>query len=101
MNHVFVDTLYFVAIFQANDQWHDSAVEVLKTVIGLNFVTTDSVLIEVLNYFARFDESIRLKASTLVRDTLEEPSFRIIEQTQAVFLRGLELYESRLDKATA
>ncbi len=74
------------------------AVDVRKNIADRNFVTTDSVLSEVLNYFSCFREEVRQEASVLIRDVLSEPKFEVVEQTRNVFLKGLELYESRLDK---
>lgn len=98
MSSIFIDTLYFVAIFQVTDQWHKTAVDVRKNIADQNFVTTDSVLSEVLNYFSGFREEVRREASVLIRDVLSEPKIEVLEQTRHVFLKGLELYESRLDK---
>lgn len=98
MKRIFVDTLYFVAIFQVNDQWHKTAVDIRKHVTDRNFVTTDTVLCEVLNYFSGFNADVRQGASILVRDVLSEPKFEVVEQTRNMLLKGLELFESRLDK---
>ncbi len=98
MNVAFVDTQYFVAIFQESDQWHKRAVELESQIVGYNFVTTDSVLCEVLNYFSGYGKETRHEVSAIVFDILDDESFQVIEQTRDVFLNGLKLYESRLDK---
>lgn len=98
MKIAFVDTQYFVAIFQESDQWHTRAVELEYQIIGYNFVTTDSVLCEVLNYFCGYGTETRREVSAFVEDILIDGSFQVIEQTRGVFLKALELYESRLDK---
>ena len=98
MNVGFVDTYYFVAIFQESDQWHERAVELESQIVGYNFVTTDSVLCEVLNYFCGYGTETRREVSAFVEDILVDGSFQVIEQTRDVFLEALELYESRLDK---
>ena len=53
MKIAFVDTQYFVAIFQESDQWHERAIEIEAQITNYKFVTTDSILCEVLNYFSR------------------------------------------------
>ena len=98
MNVGFVDTYYFVAIFQESDQWHERAVELESQIVGYNFVTTDSVLCEVLNYFCGYGTETRREVSAFVEDILVDGSFQVIEQTRDVFLKALELYETRLDK---
>lgn len=98
MNVAFVDTQYFVAIFQESDQWHEKAVELESQIVGYNFVTTDSILCEVLNYFSGYGKETRQEVSAIIFDILNDESFQVIEQTREVFLEGLKLYESRLDK---
>ncbi len=65
---------------------------------GYNFVTTDSVLAEVLNYVSGYGSVARREIAALVADVLDDENFQVIEQTREVFLEGLSLYESRLDK---
>jgi predicted nucleic acid-binding protein len=98
MNVGFVDTQYFIAIFQESDQWHERAVELELQIGGYNFVTTDSVLTEVLNYFSGYGSITRREIAALVADVLADEIFQVIEQTRDVFLNALELCESRLDK---
>jgi predicted nucleic acid-binding protein len=98
MNVAFVDTQYFIATFQESDQWHDRAKKVEFQIVGYKFVTTDSVLCEVLNYFSGYGEETRQEVSAFVIEVLTDVSFQVIEQTRDEFLKGLELYESRLDK---
>jgi len=51
MSSLFIDTHYFIAILQEKDQWHERAKEVENEIDRYSFVTTDSVLVEVLNIF--------------------------------------------------
>src|ERR1035438_60651 len=51
-----------------------------------------------LNYFAAWGPHFRRKASTNVQNMRENRMVRIVPQTPASFLAGLELYRSRLDK---
>jgi predicted nucleic acid-binding protein len=59
MNPIFIDTLYIVALFNPRDEWHSRAVEVEPTVRGRGFVTTESVLAEVLNFFSSYGAQAR------------------------------------------
>lgn len=65
---------------------------------GYNFVTTDSVLTEVLNYFSGYGSIARREIAALVADVSADENFQVVEQTRNIFLNALELYESRLDK---
>jgi len=98
MNIAFVDTQYFVAIFQQSDQWHQRAAELESQIGGYNFVTTDSILCEVLNYFSSYAEETRREVSAFILEVLADVNFEVIEQTRNEFLKGLHLYASRLDK---
>lgn len=98
MKTAFVDTQYFAALFQESDQWHTRAVELEPQIGGYHFVTTDAVLIEVLNYFSAYGSITRREIAALVADVLADENFQVIEQTREVFLNALELYKSRLDK---
>ena len=98
MNVAFVDTQYFIAIFQPSDQWHEKAVAVEALLNNYEFVTTDAVLTEVLNYFGEYGEQTRLETVALVRDVFSAPRFDVVETNRAEFLRGVNLYENRLDK---
>jgi predicted nucleic acid-binding protein len=98
MTQAFVDSYYFIAIFQEGDQWHELAVRVESQISNYSFVTTDLVLCEVLNYFSGFGPEIRLEVSAFIDDVLTDPAFRVVEQTRNIFLEGMYLYKSRLDK---
>ena len=98
MNSVFVDTQYFIATFQESDQWHEKAKEVELKIVGYKFVTTDSILCEVLNYFSGYGAETRQEVSAFILEVLADVNFQVIEQVRDEFLKGLELYASRLDK---
>ncbi len=98
MKVAFADTQYLVAIFQASDQWHERAIEIESKINGYKFVTTDAVLGEVLNYFCGYGAEVRQEISAVVLDILTDENFEVLEQTRSVFLKGLDFYNSRLDK---
>ena len=98
MNRIFVDTLYWIAIFNPRDQWHRQAVEVEAALRGGNFLTTEAVLIEVLNYISGYGPSARCRTAAVVRDVLNDANVEVVPQTTDEFLSGLALCESRPDK---
>lgn len=98
MRKVFVDTLYLVALISKNDQWRSKAVEAKAQVTDAMFVTTEIVLIEVLNFLSEYGETLRNQVSLFVRDVLEDVDFDVVSYGETTLLNGLELYESRLDK---
>lgn len=98
MRKVFVDTLYFVALINKNDQWRSKALEVKAEVADAKFVTTEIVLIEVLNFLSEYGDTLRHQVSLFVRDVLQDIDFDVVSYGETTLLDGLELYESRLDK---
>lgn len=98
MKRLFCDTLYFTALINPKDQWHQSAVKIEPLVETLDLVTTEEVLIELLNFYSEFGRRMRLEVSLYVRQLLINPKFEIIGRNELSFLNALELYESRLDK---
>ncbi len=97
MKRVFVDTLYWIASINPRDQWH-SQVLALDAKLKADFVTTESVLIEVLNYFSGFGADIRLQVAIIVDDLLQSEKVEIVPQTRSAFISALELYRARKDK---
>jgi len=51
---VFVDTLYFVALFNPRDQWHERAFAASKLIADAKLITTEDVLVELLNFFSEY-----------------------------------------------
>ncbi len=54
----FVDTLYFVALFNPRDQWHEQAVAASKLIEDTKLITTEEVLVELLNFFSEYGERL-------------------------------------------
>jgi predicted nucleic acid-binding protein len=98
MKTVFADTIYWVAGLNPRDQWHETVVRAEVELGDSQLITTESVLIEVLNYYSEFKPFLRQGAATLVRETLNNLDVEVIEHSHETFLAGLELYEARPDK---
>ena len=56
MKTAFVDTLYFVALFNPRDQWHERAVAASTLVAETKLITTEDVLVELLTFFSEYGE---------------------------------------------
>ena len=94
----FVDTLYLVARLNPKDQWHKAALEIEPLIKGRHLVTTETVLIELLNYLAEFPPQMREAVAKFVKLALDGFLVEVVFHTHDAFLQGLELYENRLDK---
>jgi len=98
MTKIFVDAQYFVALVTPKDQWRERAMQARVGIVGRKFVTTEAVLIEVLNFLCNHGPALRREVSLFVRDILQDVDFDVVSQNDTTLLNGLDLYESRLDK---
>ncbi|TRT54917.1 MAG: PIN domain-containing protein [Microcystis aeruginosa Ma_QC_C_20070703_M131] len=98
MKIVFVDSLYWIALINPKDQWHSVTVEAKKRYGSAKFVTTEAVLIEVLNYFSTYGARFRFISSQVTRAILDDPDIEVLPINSSLFLSGLNLDEQTLDK---
>lgn len=98
MRKVFADTSYWVAILWLEDQWRDAAKAASENVRTSEIVTTETVLIEVLNYFSEFRADIKERIVISVEAILKDEDILVLLHNHEDFLKALELYKSRLDK---
>jgi hypothetical protein len=92
----FVDTFYYVALLSPRDEWHDRVLAFHRGLAGLT-TTTEAVLIEVANTFA--GGPLRKKAAELIKAEHESVDTIVVPVDGRLFTRGLDLYQSRSDKA--
>ena len=98
MKQIFADTSYWVAVFWFEDQWREAALKATDKIGKAEIVTTETVLIEVLNYFSEFRAEIKEKAADAVKTLLNNDEILVLHHRHEDFLKALELYKSRLDK---
>lgn len=95
MSTVFADTLYWIALINSRDQWHQRAVSINADLSEARLVTTDSVLTELANFFAEYGDIMRRKVALAIRTVLSDEQVEVLSETRQTFLDGLTLYESR------
>ncbi|MDX2239982.1 MAG: PIN domain-containing protein [Leptolyngbyaceae cyanobacterium bins.302] len=98
MRNLFVDTFYWTALINSKDDWHQRVLELTTNLRSPRFITTEEVLLEVLNFFCNQGVRSRQHAIDLINDVLNNPEVEVIEQTHQSFMAGFGLYQSRLDK---
>jgi uncharacterized protein len=98
---VFADTVYWVALIHPNDEWRGPALTATSLLDDALLVTTDSILIEVLNFFAEHGDEARLRAVSAIEALLTNAQTEVVPQTHENFLAGLALYKHAPTKATA
>lgn len=102
MREVFADTQYFVALLSEGDGAHEQALlhaDDLAVRKDTRLVTTDAVLMEVLNTFARWGDQPRQQAAGFVSGLLVDPAALVVAQTRERLRSGIERYAQRLDKS--
>jgi uncharacterized protein len=92
---VFVDTFYWIARINPRDRWHRKAVELSSSLKDTRLITSESVLIELLNYFSGYGPEMRLAVAQIVRKIMADENIMLWSYG---FEEGLTLFETRLDK---
>lgn len=98
MSALFADTFYWIALADYTDEAHQRALTLTAERPDAAIVTTDEVLAEYLTFFAAAPAVIRGEVAASVQDMLANPLIRVIPQSRASFLAGLDLYIRRSDK---
>jgi predicted nucleic acid-binding protein len=98
LKRIFADASYWIALINPKDQWRGRAVEASRSLGATLLLTTDEVLIEVLNYFADRGDEMRRAAAINVQEILLNRDVAIIPSSHDSFTSGLSLYQARLDK---
>jgi predicted nucleic acid-binding protein len=92
---IFLDTLFFVALVNERDQYHQRADELSLELAGRRFLTTDAVLLEIGNSLAR---SFKDVATETIHDLLTSDDTEVVRLTPALFEEGFDLYRTHRDK---
>lgn len=95
MKAVFGDSLYFLALLNPRDAYHQRAVEFARAWRGV-IVTTRWVLAEVCDGLS--NPANRGLATVLVKRVSSAERFRLLRSSDDLFDRGFELYRQRADK---
>ena len=98
MTIVFADSLYWIALINGRDQWHERVVSIKTTLADSSLITTESVLMGVANFFSEYCEVMRRKVVLAIRAILTDEQVEVVSATRQTFVDGLTLYESRADK---
>ena len=98
MKQIFADTFYWVALINPQDNWHQRAREVTSSLKNVKLVTTDEVLVELLNFMSVRGANRKRRTVEFIDNLLQNPRLQVIPQNRESFLQGFELYRRRPDK---
>jgi uncharacterized protein len=89
---VFADTGYWLALFDPRDGLHDRALRFPESSKPIRILTTQMVLTEVLNAFAKKGPALRAGVSAAVLELAKNPQVQVIPQTAKQFRAALIEY---------
>ncbi len=98
MKKIFADTFYWAALLNPKDQWREAAKDAQHNLEKIRLVTTETVLIELLNFFSEYGAEMRQTVVDTVRDILVGLDVEYVSHSPEIFLDALDFYERRLDK---
>src|SRR5260370_8101803 len=97
MRRIFADTSYWMALVNPRDQIHQKAVSVSQRLSSESLLTTEMVLVEVLNSFS--DSLYRESVGRMVASLRQDQNLTIMPQTPAQFDSAVQRYQQAADKS--
>jgi uncharacterized protein len=101
ISSVFADSVYWIALISRQDALHDRAMEISKGLRDTLIVTSDMVLVEVLNAFAGRGEYARKSATDSVTKICTNLAVCVVPQTRELFEGAHSLIEGELTRSGA
>lgn len=98
MRVVYADTSYWIALLYPLDHHHEHARAVTSELGDLTLVTSELVLVELLNFAAGRGEYLREKTAAFVQAAFDNTYLDVVPATHELLLAALRLYAQRLDK---
>jgi predicted nucleic acid-binding protein len=98
MKKVFADTGYWIALVNPRDQLHVRAVDVTRELASVLVVTSEMVLVELMNSFSDAGP-LREAAGEVVQGLRGSGYVKIIPQTSQQFESALRRYQQAADKS--
>ena len=98
MDDVFADACYWIARLNARDSLHEVAMLLSETLENRRIVTSESVLGEVLNFFAEWGPSYRQAAVALMQDLRSNSNVDVLGQSTEQFWNAVAYYNARPDQ---
>ncbi len=101
MRVLFVDSAFYIAVLNPRDRFYTAATAIRLAFARQSdelFVTTESVLVEVLTRLSKAGPHMRAAAADFIERLWDDPRLTILPQESALFFAGLDLYRRRLDK---
>jgi predicted nucleic acid-binding protein len=95
---VFADACYWIASLNERDSLHEIATLLSDNLGARRVVTTELVLIEILNFFAELGPEKRRAAVTLAQTLREDTGLDVIDLSETKFWNAVAFYNARPDQ---
>ena len=99
MKTVFADTGYWIAILDPQDTLNPKAIQCSISLTLATIYTSEMVLTEFLNHFAKRGKFLRRAAVKFIDSLQKTSDIAIVPQTSELYQQALELYAQRVDQA--
>ncbi|HAG83761.1 MAG TPA: hypothetical protein DD379_24320 [Cyanobacteria bacterium UBA11162] len=98
MKFIVLDTSYLQALADPGDDLHERAKTITERLGLFMAVTSEMVLVELLNGFSNRGQYFRQIAIQITDDLRRNPNVETIPQTSQQFEKALRFYQQRSDK---
>ncbi|MEI8256518.1 MAG: PIN domain-containing protein [Deltaproteobacteria bacterium] len=95
---VFADACYWIALLNPGDSLNRVARARAKALKSARILTTDFVLVEVLNFFCERGTDLRMAAHAITTNLVTGSAVDVVPGSRETFMQGLDLYGNRPDK---
>ena len=97
MPPIFADTCYWIALLVARDELHTTALRLSTELAHRRIVTSEMVLIELLNGVSRYGPELRHAAVGLIRG-FEQDDVKVEALSSELFWNAVDFYNARPDQ---
>lgn len=89
---LFVDSVYFIAMFDPRDQWRNAAEPMADEFASRQIVTTDGIIAEFLAHFSRFGHDLRNRVAQHALGLKSSDRIEVVELTTELVEAGITVY---------
>ncbi len=97
MRTVFADANYWIGLFNPKDQLHGAAIAASRTLTRTRLVTSEMVLVEVLNGLAEY-VALRGEVVRAIDAIVTDPNTEVVPQSALLFRDALTHFRQHQDK---
>lgn len=95
---LFVDACYWIALLLERDALHGTAIRLSNELAHRRLITSELILIEVLNFMGKYGETKRMAAVSLIRGFRNNSKVRVAPLRTDQFWNAVDFYYSRPDQ---